>query len=384
MKCYKFQLKPSKIQEQILNKNFDLCRFCYNKLLEKMNIEKKVDRNIIQHFIVELKRLYPDLRNVYSKTLQYECYRLFSNLKGLSKSKKNGHKVGRLRFKGQKWFKTIVYNQSGFELIERSNHYNILKLSKIGNIKLRQHRLIEGNIKGIIIKKKVNTWEAHIITDGEYLLESGQDIIGIDMGVLSFITTSNNDKFENPLYMNKSLKKIQYLSRNISRTKKGSNNRKRLCLRLQKLWEHIDNQKKDYFHKITTKLVNNSKYIAVEDLNIKSMSSNKKNKFYNHRNILDSSWGLFLQLLQFKAESAGVVFKKINPYNTSKKCSRCGRLKDMPLNVRIYKCECGLELDRDHNAAINILNRAMGREPTFVGENQLLFSMNQEAMSSTL
>jgi putative transposase len=303
---------------------------------------------------------------------------LFSNLSNLKKAKKKGLKVGSLRFKGRDWFKTVVYNQSGFELIQTDKHYNILHLSKIGNIRLRQHRSIEGNIKGIIIKRKVDSWEAHVITDGKYTIKSGKQVIGIDMGVISFITTSENEKFDNPLYMNKSLEKLQILHRQISKTKKGSRNRKKICLKLQKVWEKIDNQKKDYFHKVSTKLVNNSKFIAVEKLNIKSMSSNKKNKHYNHRNILDSSWGMFLQMLKFKAENTGIKYVEVNPMNTSKECSCCGKLQDMPTMIRIYSCSgCGLIIDRDYNSAINIKRKGLAT----VGEEWLHSSANQEATS---
>jgi len=381
MRTYKFQLKPNKSQKEKLQKTFDMCRFTYNKLLEYMNNQEKIDKYENQHYILELKKEYPELKNVHSKVLQYENYRLFSNLKSLVQSKKKGRKVGRLRFKGEKWFKTIMYNQSGFKLIERVKRYNILRLSKIGDVKIRQHRNIEGKIKGIIIKKKVDTWEAHIITDGAYTIDSGNNTIGIDMGVLTFITTSNNEKVDNPLYMNKSLLKLQKLHKKISKTKKGSKNRKKVCQQLQKLWEHIDNQKKDFFHKTTTWLVNNSKFIGVEGLNIKSMASNKKNKYYNHRNILDSSWGMFLQMLKFKAESADIKYVEVDPKNTSKMCSDCKSIKPMPTNIRTYICKCGLHLDRDYNAAINILNKALGVVCTSVGVGTVVPSMNQEAMS---
>ncbi len=378
MRVYKFQIKPNKEQEVKLFQTLNGCRFVYNKLLEELNKQEKIDRNLVQHKIVELKKEYLFLKDIYSKTLQYECYRLFSNLSNLKQAKKQGRKVGSLRFKGRDWFKTVVYNQSGFELIQTDKHYNILHLSKISNIRLRQHREIQGNIKGIIIKRKVDSWEAHIITDGKYKIKSGNNIIGIDMGVLSFITTSENEKFDNPLYMNKSLEKLQILHRQISKTKKGSRNRKKICLKLQKVWEHIDNQKKDYFHKISTKLVNGSKFIAVEKLNIKSMTSNKKNRYYNHRNILDSSWGVFLQMLKFKAENTGIKYVEVNPMNTSKECSCCGRLQEMPTNIRIYYCNgCGLIIDRDYNSAINIKRKGLAT----VGEDWLQSSANQEATS---
>ncbi|MEA3317404.1 MAG: LptF/LptG family permease, partial [Bacteroidota bacterium] len=146
---------------------------------------------------------------------QYECYRLFSNLQGLSKSKKKGNKVGRLRFKGYRWWKTVAYNQSGYKLINTNKHYDKLKLSKIGEINIRVHREIEGNIKGIIIKRKVNNWEAHIITDAKYIISKGSNEIGIDVGVLSFLHTSNNEIIKNPLHMNKELDKLKNIHRQI-------------------------------------------------------------------------------------------------------------------------------------------------------------------------
>jgi putative transposase len=381
MRVYKFSLKPNKEQEVLLQKTLDLCRFTYNKLLEELNSQEKIDRNKVQHKIVELKKEFPELKKVYSKTLQYECYRLFSNLSGLSKSKKKGNKVGRLRFKGYKWYKTFVLNQSGYKFIKTSKHYDKLRISKIGEINVRVHRNIEGNIKGIIIKRKVNSWEAHIITDAKYIISKGNSEIGIDMGVISFLHTSNNEKIENPLYMNQELDKLKNIHRRISKTKKGSHNRKKHCLLLEKVWETIDNKKKDFFHKVTTHLVTTSKFIAVEKLNIKSMTKNVKGKYYNHRNILDSSWGMFLQMLKFKAESAGVEYVEVDPKNTSKTCCKCGKLQNMPTSIRTYKCECGHIIDRDYNASINIL--AKGKGLTFVGEEWLHSLMNQEATSFT-
>lgn len=379
MRVYKFQLKPNKAQEVKLQETFRLCRLMYNKLLEELNNQKVIDKSQIQGIIPDIKICEPEFKKVYSKTLQYESYRLFSNLKGLSKSKSKGNVVGRLRFKGEKWFKTIVYNQSGFKFIETNKHYCKLKLSKIGDINIRKHRDIVGKIKGIIIKKKVDSWEAHIITDGQYTINSGDSVIGLDMGVLSFITTSDNEKIDNPLFMNKSLERLQMLHRQISKTKKGSKNRKKICLRLQKVWEKIDNQKKDFFHKISTKIVNKSQFIAVEGLNIKSMTKNKKGEPYNHRNILDSSWGMFLQMLKSKAENTEIKYVEVDPRNTSKMCHRCGKLQDMPLNIRTYNCECGVMIDRDYNSAINILRKGLA----IVGEGWLHPLMIQEAISST-
>lgn len=355
-----------------------MCRLTYNKLLEEINKQKAIDRGIIQHKIVELKESIPELKNVYSKTLQYECYRLFSNLKGLSRSKKNGRNVGRLRFKSRNRFKTIQYNQSGFKIIKREDkRYDKLHLSKIGDIDIYCHRSFSGNIKQITIKKKVDSWYAIIITDEDYKLEKGKKDLGIDMGIINFFTDSEGNKTYNPLFVNKSLDRLKKVHKKLSKTKKRSNNRKRVIRSLLKLHEKIDNQKQDFFHKETTKLVNNCSMIAMEDLDIKQMTDTSKNKYHNMRNILDSSWSTFTRMLELKAECAGVQLIKVNPRNTSKTCNVCGSIQDMSLSNRIYNCNsCGMILDRDHNAAINIL--ALGRG---VVENQNLDSLKQEAAS---
>ncbi len=358
MRTYKYRLYPTKTQESVLNKTFDMCRFTYNKLLEMLNNEEKVDRGLVQHEIINLKNKYPELKTVYSKTLQYECYRLFSNLKGLSQLKKNNRKVGRLRFKGKDWFKTIIYNQSGYKYKLINKRFDILKISKIGDIKIRVHRKFEGTIKGVIIKKKLLGWYAHIITDEKYKPKSGQDKIGIDLGIINFLATDKGVKIDNPLFMNKNINRLKVTSRRISKSKKGSKNRYKYRLKLQKIWERIGNQKNDFFHKVTTNIIRKNKLICVEDLNIKNMT--RKKRFYNMRNILDSSWGKFILMLQFKAESAGSEVIKINPRNTTKKCSRCGNIQNMPLTKRLYDCSgCGLFLDRDVNAAKNILSQGL-------------------------
>jgi len=354
MRVYKFRLYPNRTQENLMFNTLNLCRFTYNQLLEE--IQNVKDKKHIQHHIVTLKGRYPDIKQVYSKTLQYECYRLYANIKGLSQSKKKGNKVGHLRFKGRQWFKTFVYNQSGFKLLQTDKRFNILQLSKIGSIKLLQHRPIEGNIKGIIIKRKVDSWEAHIITDAKYQMQKGWDKIGIDLGIKSFLTDNNNNKVDSPLYLKQSLSLLKHKSQVLSRKKKGSIRRLKARKILAKLHEHVLQQRDDFLHKTTTNLIRQNQFIGVEDLNIKSMSETT----YNARNILDSSWGKFLQMLDFKAESAGCQVVKVDPKNTTKMCSKCGHLMDMPLYKRQYECEeCGLSMDRDHNSAINILRKAL-------------------------
>jgi putative transposase len=195
------------------------------------------------------------------------------------------------------------------------------------------------------------------------------------------MVTSNKEVFDNPLYMNKSLSKIKSISKKLSRTKKGSNNRRKVIHKLLRVWETIDNQKKDYFHKISTKLVKENKLLVFEDLNIKSMTEKTgKNKYRNMKNILDSSWATFVNMLQIKVSSTESEIIFVNPKNTSKMCSCCGNIKeDLQLWDRTYKCKkCNVSIDRDYNASVNIYRR--GKELTFV-ENSVTSSMNQESPS---
>jgi len=356
MFAFKFRLYPSKKQEALLLMSFDLCRFTYNKLLEKLNASKKINRGKIQHSIVKLKKEFPELNNVYSKTLQYECYRLFSNLKSLTQLKRKGHKVGKLRFKGRDWFKTIQYNQSGFKLKQTHNRFGKLHLSKIGSIDIRSHRITQGKIKQVTIKKEVNKWYAIIIADAEYKKQKGSGAIGLDLGVLNFVADSNGNLVESPLFLKQSLDKIKQAHRGLSRKKKGSCRRWKAKQQLAKLYEKVNNQRHDFLHKLTTKIVKENDVIVIEDLNVKKMV---EKKFWNVRNFLDCSWATFARMLECKAESAGVKFIRVNPRNTSKTCSNCKTIQTMPLSKRTYVCECGLNLDRDVNAAKNILAQGL-------------------------
>lgn len=388
MRAYKFKLYPTKTEENVLYQHLGICRFTYNKLLEKLKIERekgnKISRCDLSAYLTELKKQEETkfLNNCYSKMLQPNIDRIFSNIRGLAVSKKNGSKIGLLRFKSRNRFSSFTYNQSGFKIIETNKRYNKLHLSKIGDIRIRQHRDIEGNIKQIQVKKKPSGWYAYLVTDGKYECKNlKNNQIGIDLGVLNFLTDSFGSKVDNPSWLNKQLEKIKKWQRKISKSKKGSSNRRKWIQKLLRVFEKIDNQKTDFFHKLTTKLVKQNKLICMEDLNIKSMTEKSdKNKHYNMRNILASSWGMFANMLHIKVSSTESELVFVNPKDTSKKCSCCGKKKNMPLSQRQYNCECGLKLDRDHNSAINILK--LGKELASV-ETEVTKSMKQEAPSFT-
>ena len=376
MKAYKMRIYPSKEQTEKLDFALDTCRQAYNMMLGELNNQTIIDRNMIQSMLPDMKICEPRFREVYSKTLQYECYRLFSNLSALRVLKGNHKKVGRLRFKGKGWFKTINYNQSGFSLDKENKKLN---LSKIGDINIKIHREVIGNIKQITIKKSIDKWYVTIITDAIIKTKCGNKEIGIDLGINNYLVDSEGNKTENPKILNKYKKELRVKQKCLSRKKKRSNNRKKARIQVAKLYEKITNVRRDFLHKLTTKLVNENQFIAMENLDIKQMS---QKKYFNARNMLDCSWGEFGNLLNYKAENAGCLVVKVNPKNTSKMCSGCGDLQDMPLWRRTYECDCGLVIDRDYNSAKNILN--LGQELSSVENNPSVqieqgLSMKQEA-----
>jgi len=257
--CYRFRIYPNKEQREKLDYVLEICRQAYNILLGELQDQVVIDKNMIQAILPDLKICEPRFKEVYAKTLQYECYRLFSNLSTLSAIKKKGRKVGRLKFKGKDWFKTINYNQSGFKLDRKNKR---LKLSKIGDIKIKLHREVEGKIKHITIKKSINKWYASIITDYNLKRKKGKGWIGLDVGIKNYLTDSNGNKIN--FSKDKYLKEQRKQCESLSRKKEKSNNWNKQKLILQKFYEKISENRKDFLHKLSDKYVEEYKYIVVE------------------------------------------------------------------------------------------------------------------------
>jgi len=377
---YKFRLYPSGHQEQKLLEVLDRCRFVYNKMLEGLNKQDKPNRLELQNSIPKLKEEFPELKEVYSKVLQYESYKLFSNLRALAHLKKNGKKVGRLRFKGKDWFKTMTYNQNGFKIIETGKRCQTLHLSKIGDIRIRIHRETGGKIKQITVKRYPSEkWFAFICCEAENVMKNHNNKkIGIDLGTINFVYDSENNHINHPRFLNESLEKLRQEQRILSRKKKGSVNRQKQKIKIAKLYEKVCNQRDDFLHKLSRKYVDGYGFIAIEKLDIKGLVE----KSHNPRNMLDASWSRFLQFLAYKAVRAGCQVVKVEPRGTTQKCSQCGNIVPKKLWNRIHKCSCGLVIDRDLNSARNILQSGLERaypletEPLPTGQVQ---SMNQEA-----
>lgn len=388
MITYKFRLYPTKDNEQRMLWTLDKCRFVYNYLLEQKS-NNQLKRWELQSLLSELKKERPELQGVYSKTLQFENYRLHSNLTAISRMKKKGRKVGRLRFKGKAWFKTFTYNQSGFSITARDARFDILHLSKIGSIPMLMHRKIEGKIKQVTIKHtQTGKWFASITTEikEEVKPTQNKNKVGIDLGLNSFVHDSDNNRCNHPRCLNKSLKKLAWEQRKLSRKKKGSKNKAKQRVKVARVHEKVVNQRDDFLHKLSRQYINHYGVIVVEDLKIINMV-----KVCNFsRSIIDASWSRFTQMFEYKAESAGVQVVKVEARNTTQKCSQCGKIVRKSLAVRIHKCSCGFTANRDYNSALNILRQGLSEftpvetEPLLLSNQGQVQSQKQEAPCKSL
>ena len=230
-----------------------------------------------------------------------------------------------------------------------------LKLSGIGRVAVRWHRPLEGQIKTLRISKKAGKWFASfscVVDAPTPLPESGREV-GIDVGLASLITTSEGEKKDHPRFYRKAQRRLRVAQRRVARRTKGGKNRRKAIVMLQRQHARIGHQRKDYLNKLALTLVEQHDRIALEDLTITRMVHGNLAK-----SILDAGWGYVVQRLTYKAASAGRVVVLVDPRGTSKTCSQCGATwEGLTLKDRWVTCACGLSLDRDHNAAINILNR---------------------------
>ncbi|WP_259134273.1 RNA-guided endonuclease InsQ/TnpB family protein [Methanosalsum natronophilum] len=287
---------------------------------------------------------------------------------------KNGEaKVGYPRFKGKKRYNSFTYPQSGFSIYGKK-----LKLSKIGKIRIVQHREIEGKIKNCTIRKDGKQWYVIFSVVIENNVEPVEPVtfVGIDVGLNSLVTLSDGTQIDSPKYYRNTEAELKKQQRNLSKKRKFSNNWKKQCDKVNRSHRKIRNQKHDFNHKLSRELINTYDFIAFEDLNVKNMVKNSRLS----KSIHDASWSNLIQITKYKAGEAGKFVELVKPYNTSQLCSKCGQKVEKTLAVRVHNCPyCGLVLDRDHNGAINILNRAVGTTVQACGIESLDSMMKQEA-----
>ena len=376
MRTYKFRIYPSDSQITILNNTLELCSELYNSMLQQRiyayRSGKKVNYKSQQNEIPEIKNTFPEYHHIHSLVIQDVARRLdkaYGNFFRRVGEKKNGKniKAGFPRFKSKDRYSSITYTQSGFSILDNGHVW----LSKIGEVRMFMHRSVNGDIRTISVKRdSVGDWfitftvETHSNRDkseGNEIMQDSQfqhvKPVGIDMGLKSIITTSDGIQIDPPRSLEKSDKKLSKAQRNLSMKKKGSGKRRKAKTRVAKIHRKIERQRNDFAHKLSKYLVENHDLIVFESLNINGMVKNH----HLAKSIIDAGWNHIIQYTTYKAESAGKVVILVNPRNTSRKCSKCGNIKhDLKLSDRTYHCNtCGLTIDRDLNAAINIRNMGL-------------------------
>jgi putative transposase len=358
-KTYKYRLYPTEKQATALQRSLDACRWVYNKTLElRKNAYQERQESLSLYdtsfSLITWKTELPTLANAYSQSLQNAQVRVDLAFKAFFRRVKAKENPGYPRFRGFDRYDSFTFPQSGFKLIDDK-----LKLSKIGFVKIRKHRQIDGVIKTLTIRRINDKWYACFSCDfvkPEPLPKSNK-VVGIDVGLESFATFSTGEKISNPRFFRTDEVKLAKAQRRLSKQDKGTAKRKQTKKIVSRIHEKIANKRNDFAHKLSRTLINKYQTIAFEKLNIKQMQENGFKGI--RKSIGDVAWNQFIQFTTYKAAEAGRTVVCVNPRNTSKMCSRCGQLTEKKLSDRVHSCSCGCVLDRDHNAALNILRAGM-------------------------
>ncbi len=380
IKTYKFRIYPTEQQmksmESMLNLSCELYKAMLRQIIYAHKTIHTVNYTSQQNEIPELKKMFPEYSRIHSQVLQDVAGRLdrsFDNFYRRTAEKKSGKniKAGFPRFKSRDRYNSITYTQSGFRIMDNGHAW----LSKVGEIRMFMHRPVTGTIKTLSVKRD-HTGDWFITITAETPNEEVQSPetglhaeiikpVGTDLGLKALITTSEGLQIEPPKFLRKSEKKLKRAQKQLSRKKKGSGKRTKAKRKVAKIHRKIERQRSDFTHKVSRDLVENHDLIVFEDLNIKGMIRNH----HLAKSISDAGWNKIVQLTTYKAESAGTMVMLVDPGYTSQKCSRCGNIKhDLMLSDRIYHCNvCGLTIDRDLNAAINVLNAGMERIRKHIG-----------------
>jgi putative transposase len=350
MRAYKFRIYPSKKQEELLNKHLWLAKNLWNELLEYCK-QMYIDfgyfptKNTLQLMVKSY--------GLYSQTQQEIAHRVQNAIIRVFKLRRKGVKCGFPRFKSFDRTKSLQYPQyeTGFWLDKK------LKITPFGEIAIKKHREITGRIKTLTLKREASgKWFAVFCVDTpeEIPKENRGVAVGVDLGLRRFAMLSNGMRIDNPRHFKKYEDRLIFIQRRFSRKKERSFKRKKAKVRVAKLHEKISDCRRDFLHKLSTELVNNYSFIASEKLASQEMSEQKYGKQIN-----DAGWNMFANMLAYKAEGAGCKVVFVDPKNTTQECSNCHQIVQKDLTERMHNCPfCGLSIDRDLNAARNILIRA--------------------------
>ena len=363
LRGYKYRIYPNKEQQIYLAKTFGCSRLVYNLMLAdriavyyKYKDNKEELKEQKKPTPAQYKKEYEFLKEVDSLALSNEQMNLDKAYKNFFRDKS----VGFPKFKSKKInrYSFTTNNQKGTIRIE-DGYIKIPKLKSL--IKIKQHRELKGLIKSATVSQTPSgKYFISILVETEIQeLDKIDKKVGVDLGIKDFAITSDQEIFGNPKWLRKSEKRLAKLQKDLSRKQKASNNRNKARKKVAKLYEKISNQRKDFLHKLSTKLIRENQSIVIEDLKVSNMMKNRKLS----KAISEVSWHEFRVLLEYKSVWYGreLILAPSN-YASSQLCSDCGNKSSQTkdLSCRTYNCSlCGLTLDRDINASKNLLKLAI-------------------------
>ena len=356
LKAYKYRIYPNAEQMQFFAKCFGCVRFVYNRMLSDRIEHYNLTGKSLNNTPAQYKSEFTWLKEVDSLALANAQMNLNTAYRNFFRDKSNG--FPKFKSKKNNNFSYTTNNQKGTVYVE--NGY--IKLPKLKSpVKIRQHRSFEGVIKSCTISKAPSgKYHISILVETEIQKLPASDMrVGIDVGIKDFAVLSNGEAYKNPKHLRKSEKRLAKLQRDLSRKQIGSSNRNKARIKVAKLHEKIANQRMDFLHKKSTEIIRKNQAIVIEDLKVKNLMKNHNLA----KSIAEVSWSRFREMLDYKSRWYGRELIIAPPdYPSSQLCSDCGNRSSQTkdLACRVYVCpECGLEIDRDYNASLNLLKLTM-------------------------
>ena len=354
LRSYRYRLYPTQAQQDRLQEILWIACWLYNRALDYRRKRWNESRRSVWY--PEQAAMWRDWRNEEPDENPLRLLNMSAGqqvLRRLDRAYRQFLKGerGKPRFQKASHFNSVNYKPGDGAKVKNNRLY----VQNVGLVKVRWHRqLPEGKLKNIVIVRKPSGWHVLLQVDlpEQPVEKSAKPPVGIDVGITHALALSDGSTCDSPQHLKQSLSKLRVLQRSVSRKKKGSKNWRKAAQKVARLHEHIANQRADWWHKITRHLVDHYGAIVLEDLSLKFMLQNG----HLARSAHDVGLGMFRRLLDYKAVEAGVRVVAVNPHNTSQACSGCGSIVKKDLSVRLHVCpDCGLTLDRDVNAARNIL-----------------------------
>ena len=402
-KTFKYRLYPTRETEHKLFWTLTRCRELYNaglmerrdaynfhvrqhpnyydeetrkELTKELTVNYSTQQNDLPEIKHELREEYQEIAAHVLQDVLRRLDKAFQNF--FRRVRQGAQEPGYPRFQGKNRYNSFTYpDGAGWKLTTEEVGKKIkgtLNLSKIGTAKVTMHRKLEGKIKTVTVKREVDEWYVVFSceVDAPQKLPVSYEDVGIDLGVSHLATLSNGKMIEHPRHYRRGEKQLARFQQVLSRKKKGSHRRKKAGRAVAKAHRKIARQRRDYLHKASRKLVNTYQVLVFEDIQIGNLTKHAKpkqdetGKYLPNgasaksgltKSIQDAGWGMFVAMCSVKAAWAGRCLVKVSPKYTSQICSQCGQVRKKDLSERWHSCDCGAQLDRDVNAAINILER---------------------------